>query len=232
MASHLNRNEQLTVCYRTNALDNWKPLTNYTQAVSSWTPQTIELPNPAKEYYIAFEGRSTTEMKGHGVCIGSLAAVGDLVAPESGFDAWRQDNFTGEGELDDPNISGPDADPDGDGIPNLLEYAMGLDPNDYDNDTWIWGGITNIVNHAEVDTGSYLFLKYRRANEVQDVKFTVIGTPSLTPPELNWSPIDILELTPWTLDDPTNIWSWVHNIHLTPTTNAPKRFMRLRVELE
>jgi hypothetical protein len=31
-------------------------------------------------------------------------------------------------ELTNPTVSGDDADPDGDGIPNLLEYAFALNP--------------------------------------------------------------------------------------------------------
>jgi len=80
-----------------------------------------------------------------------------------------------------------------------------------------------------VDDGSYLCLAYRRANDVEGVTFTVLGTPSLTSP--NWQPLDILPLSPWVLGTEPH-WSWVYNIHLTPTTNAPMRFMRLRVELE
>ncbi len=45
---------------------------------------------------------------------------------------WEEANFT-EFELLDPTISGPDADPDLDGVPNLLEYAFGTDPNDPDS---------------------------------------------------------------------------------------------------
>jgi hypothetical protein len=42
---------------------------------------------------------------------------------------WQEDNFTPT-ELLDPDISGPDADPDLDGVTNLREYAFGTDPND------------------------------------------------------------------------------------------------------
>jgi len=48
------------------------------------------------------------------------------------FSSWRTARFT-SGELADANISGPNADPDGDGYPNLLEYALGLEPKSADS---------------------------------------------------------------------------------------------------
>ncbi|QJE95286.1 InlB B-repeat-containing protein [Luteolibacter luteus] len=45
----------------------------------------------------------------------------------SGYNLWLADHFT-EQEIGDPAIVGADADPDGDGTPNVLEYAFGLDP--------------------------------------------------------------------------------------------------------
>jgi hypothetical protein len=44
------------------------------------------------------------------------------------FDPWRISHFTSDA-LNDPQISGAIADPDGDQLANLVEYAMGLDPN-------------------------------------------------------------------------------------------------------
>jgi hypothetical protein len=43
------------------------------------------------------------------------------------IDLWRQAHFSAP-DLANAAISGDAADPDGDGIPNLLEYAFGLDP--------------------------------------------------------------------------------------------------------
>jgi hypothetical protein len=43
------------------------------------------------------------------------------------YEAWKAANFTAA-ELNDPAISGDDADPDGDGRSNLLEYALGGNP--------------------------------------------------------------------------------------------------------
>lgn len=47
----------------------------------------------------------------------------------AGFSAWQQGVFTPE-ELADPAISGPLADPNHTGAPNLLRYALGLGPTD------------------------------------------------------------------------------------------------------
>ena len=53
--------------------------------------------------------------------------VFDLNETSSAFDMWRARHFSAE-ELDDPEISGEHASPAGDGMPNLLKYALGLDP--------------------------------------------------------------------------------------------------------
>lgn len=49
------------------------------------------------------------------------------------FTEWQATKFT-TGELADPAISGANADPDGDGRQNLIEYAYGLDPLVADQD--------------------------------------------------------------------------------------------------
>ncbi|MBP6863790.1 MAG: hypothetical protein KBC32_00825 [Candidatus Didemnitutus sp.] len=49
----------------------------------------------------------------------------------AGFTSWQLEHFTAE-ELENPAISGPAADPDGDGLNNLLEYALGLAPKSPD----------------------------------------------------------------------------------------------------
>lgn len=60
-----------------------------------------------------------------GVAIGSEAPTG--------FAAWRQGEFD-EAELADPETSGPLADPEGTGLPNLLRYALGLGRRDAPGD--------------------------------------------------------------------------------------------------
>lgn len=52
---------------------------------------------------------------------------------EIGFSEWSESVFT-EAELENPLISGPAADPDFDGISNLLEFAFNMDPKSGSDD--------------------------------------------------------------------------------------------------
>ena len=53
---------------------------------------------------------------------------GELPAlPTENFDQWAHAYFT-PGQRADSTVAGPDADPDGDGVSNLLEFAFNLDP--------------------------------------------------------------------------------------------------------
>jgi hypothetical protein len=62
---------------------------------------------------------------------GALAATDDVTITVNGdsFDTWRAQYFTAA-ELANPAISGPDADPDGDGFTNNQEYLSGTNPRD------------------------------------------------------------------------------------------------------
>ncbi|MHC1768796.1 MAG: serine hydrolase [Verrucomicrobiia bacterium] len=51
----------------------------------------------------------------------------DLFSTTLSYEAWQANHFT-LAELADPTASGEQADPDGDGLPNLLEYAQGMNP--------------------------------------------------------------------------------------------------------
>jgi hypothetical protein len=51
--------------------------------------------------------------------------------PATPLEIWTE-SFWADGELSNPDISGPKADPDRDGIENLLEFVLNLDPTKKD----------------------------------------------------------------------------------------------------
>jgi len=58
---------------------------------------------------------------------GSVVSNAAVLTLMTGYDNWAAANFSTT-ELTDPSVSGPDANPDGDGYHNLMEYALSLDP--------------------------------------------------------------------------------------------------------
>jgi PKD repeat protein len=58
------------------------------------------------------------------------------------FDLWRMGKFTAA-ELANTNLSGAAANPDGDSFPNLLEYAMGLDPKSFNAPSTVAATLSN-----------------------------------------------------------------------------------------
>jgi PKD repeat protein len=62
----VNDQDQLSVFYKTSLGGTWTLLTTYTANVAAWTEETISLPNPSANYYIAFEGNAKY---GYGVCL-------------------------------------------------------------------------------------------------------------------------------------------------------------------
>jgi hypothetical protein len=142
------------------------------------------------------------------------------------FEEWKSIFFP----LPDSYL-GDDADQSGDGIANLLKYGMGLNPTNQNLGIYILGGLTNLVGAPNVADGRYLYLGYRRSLAATDLDFFVKGKTDLGNVGQLWLTNNVVELTPWTVGE-AGVWSWVYNVHTTPATNAPQRFLRLEVELK
>jgi hypothetical protein len=78
------------------------------------------------------------------------------------FQTWRRLRFS-PAELGNPSLTGAEADPDADGIPCLMEYALGLEPGQVD------GNPLGIV-YTSSGSGS-VRLSYRRLAVLSDVRF-------------------------------------------------------------
>ncbi|MCB9024484.1 MAG: T9SS type A sorting domain-containing protein [Lentimicrobiaceae bacterium] len=80
--------DQLTVFYKTSANGSWTQLASYTTSITSWTEETINLPNPGSEYYIAFEGNAKY---GRGVCVDDVSITGSATGPTLSVTPANQD---------------------------------------------------------------------------------------------------------------------------------------------
>lgn len=103
----------------------------------------------------------------------------------------------------------PEDDPDKDGVPNLLEYALNLSP------TTTTPLAQRIVN--DLDSNQYLRLTITKNPNATDVLYSVEVSSDLT----NWSTSEVITV------QSTSTTLQVRDTQ--PTTTANRRFMRLRV---
>lgn len=88
----------------------------------------------------------------------------------SGFDRWIG-GFFEPTAWNDPEVTGPTADPDGDGVENLLEYALGGDPTEASRAAW---------PEVVLDGDGYLALSYRHPVDRGELEYRVEWAADLT----------------------------------------------------
>ncbi len=130
------------------------------------------------------------------------------------YDSWRFAHFT-SAELADTALSGPSGDPDGDGLPNLMEYALGGAPNTADA-TSHQPSVRLIADHLTLD--------YTRPNSIADVSYTVEWSNDLQ----TWSTGNtIIEQVSTTTNSDATIT--VSSRAVTLLSASPRQFLRLRI---
>jgi alpha-tubulin suppressor-like RCC1 family protein len=134
-----------------------------------------------------------------------------IVERVSGYDFWKKGIFTLE-EQNDPSICGATATPAGDGITNLMKYALCLDPNA--------SGVANMPTVAPQD--GYLTLTYRRNKLASDLTYTVQVGAELSTTE--WSEA----ATVVSQTDEGDYWLVTVRDNVIQADH-PKRFMRLKI---
>jgi sugar lactone lactonase YvrE len=145
---------------------------------------------------------------------GGGTATGTLtLSIQNSYSGWKNLHFTPE-ELADPAISGYAAAPAGDGIANLLKYALNLDPWSPSFAGLPTPGITTVSGT------DYLSLTYTPAPLVDDITFLVEVSGDLN----TWNsgpgftlPVDTENPSTVTVQD------------ATPMSSAPRRFIRLKI---
>jgi hypothetical protein len=126
-------------------------------------------------------------------------------------DAWRRTHFS-TGELADPAISGDLADPDQDGLANLLEYALGLDPKTADASPL----------SARIESGQFT-LTYARSQTAPDVVLVLETSADL----VHWS-ADPAQFAPLASVDAGAVERITVRL-VTPPAPGDPTFVRLRV---
>ena len=132
----------------------------------------------------------------------------DLVLASS-IELWRQTTF---GTLVATGSAADTADPDSDGLPNLLEYALGTVPT----------SAASASRPVLATAASHLTLTFNRIADPALI-YQVETSPDLTPQ--SWTPI-------WqstgaqNTAGPVTVTDSTYNIN---TSNPPRRFLRLRV---
>lgn len=130
------------------------------------------------------------------------------------FGSYQQKHFT-PAERNNPALSAMSADADGDGLPNLLEYAFGTDPRN---------GDSNAVKPTSAPQGGHLTFTYVRRTDAADLAYVVEMSDNL----INWDsqPGMVEEVSVVPLDANRER---VIVREITPMSSKPKRFVRLSV---
>lgn len=136
----------------------------------------------------------------------------------AGYSAWVGSHFS-EAEQGDASVSGPEADPDGDGIENLVEYALGLDPRQSGVDGLPVTGLDSFTVGGE--TNQYLILEVTRPDSIEDVGYEVQVAGELT----NWGTGAVLEESISNQDGTT---TYIYRDSV-PVNAEGRRFMALSI---
>jgi hypothetical protein len=130
------------------------------------------------------------------------------VAPNPAFLAdWQTLAWPG---IADPEVTGPQKDPDHDGLSNLLEWALHLDPNAPDA----------FAPTLEMGTSTLEFTYTRRKTAPGEVIFSLEWSETLDDP---WSAEGVITDAPVEVDETTE------RVRVTVPATGERRFVRLRI---
>ena len=139
-------------------------------------------------------------------------------APATGYEAWKLSSFSSSPQAADPLVSGLNADPDGDGANNLMEYAFNGNP--------LIPGVAGKPQMENLTDGGqeYLAIRYQRRKGDSTLSTTVESTADLS--AVTWSGLGVQ------MGAGTAVGAdYEEVVYQAPVSkaDAPKQFMRVRV---
>ena len=143
--------------------------------------------------------------------IGEIKEIGTIDFSEfkgdTPFMLWQQLHFAADS--DDPTIAGPDADPSGDRVSNLLKYAFGLDPQVTSQD-----GVPTVEM-----TGDQVTLVFTRVPSATDLAYIAEWSTDL----IDWQETEFTETMISATGDTERVAASVNS------SSVVKCFFRIRV---
>lgn len=134
------------------------------------------------------------------------------------FDVWIEEQFTAA-ELLDPTISGEMATPAGDGISNLMKYALHLDPKvDGTGGLPIGGRMATAGNE-------YPTLSYTQVISATDLLYALLVSSDMVTWHSDASHLALVSVT----DNPDGVTQTVVVRSLDPISTSGRQFIRLKV---
>ena len=179
------------------------PYTTVASQVTALTYTDLSVSNLVTYYY------EVAAVNAGGLGAYSTPASVTPVVPPAVFSHWAAANFS-VAELSDSTISGPQADPAGDGVTNLMKYALGLDPH-----------VPSVVNLSPKIIGTHLTLTYRCLTNPTDLHYVPQASSDL----VNWTAV-----TPSVIVPDTGIgMETVQATYPAATPSGLPEFMRLEI---
>ena len=136
-----------------------------------------------------------------------------VLVVKSQYENWREQTFTPE-QLSNSSLSGDSADPAQDGVPNLMKYALGLNPN-----TPATTGLP-VIGKVSVNGKTYLTLSFTDQSALTDITYSVQGSSDLQ----NWQSGPAYAIR---IDNGTTSTAVYRDT--TAMEDAPRQFLRLSV---
>lgn len=201
----------LVYCLPTNAVTTTLLWTNLVREFDCGVWQAPS--NGACQFRFAIAGKHANST-GYALVLDYVKLTPVPAPPQvSALEQWRIEKFGAD--AGNPEIAGDAADPDHDGLPNLLEYALGREPLVPD----AAGFLT-----AKEDMG-YLSVAYHRAKAATDVTVSVeVAGEFAAGWSVNTGPTVVT-------DDGNGLTETVKVADSVPIQSAPQRYMRLRAHL-